>query len=277
MTLKPASADHGILFRRTDVEGQNQDIPARWDLVTDTQLCSKISNSDGVSVGTVEHVMAALAGCGIDNVLIELDGPEVPVMDGSSAPFVEMIRQAGVVDQDSQRQVIRVLKSVSVETGQGRAELAPAPVFSVDCEIDFSSKAISRQQLRLGVVNGAFCKELADARTFGFLHEVEAMRQAGLARGGSLDNAVVIDGDRVINEDGLRHDDEFVRHKALDAVGDLYLAGRQIIGAYRAEKAGHAVNNALLKALFDDPEAWCYDVLAGDEQETAVDGGIRSV
>ena len=159
---------------------------------------------------------------------------------------------------------------------EARAELAPAPVFSLDFEIDFASGAIRRQHLRLGVVNGAFCKELADARTFGFLHEVEYMRKNGLARGGSLDNAIVIDGDKVMNAEGLRHQDEFVRHKALDAVGDLYLAGSQIIGAYRGRRAGHAVNNALLQALFADPDAWCYDVLTGAEKKTAMDGGIKA-
>ena len=276
MTLHPAAADHGILFRRSDVAGDGADILARWDRVADTRLCSALGNEQGVSVGTVEHLMAALAGCGIDNALVELDGPEVPVMDGSSKAFVDLIRGAGVVELDAPRRVIRVLKAVSVEQGQARAELAPAPVFSLDFEIDFASGAIRRQHLRLGVVNGAFCKELADARTFGFLHEVEYMRKNGLARGGSLDNAIVIDGDKVMNAEGLRHQDEFVRHKALDAVGDLYLAGSQIIGAYRGRRAGHAVNNALLQALFADPDAWCYDVLTGAEKKTAMDGGIKA-
>ena len=225
-------------------------------------MCSALANEQGMSVGTVEHLMAALAGCGIDNVRIELDGPEVPVMDGSSQKFVDVIRAAGVVALAADRRVIRVLKPVSVET--------------VDFKIEFQSQAIRRQHLQLGVVNGAFCKELANARTFGFMHEVEAMQKAGLARGGSLDNAIVIDGDKVLNDGGLRHEDEFVRHKALDAVGDLYLAGGQIIGAYRAERAGHAINNALPHKLFADPDAWCYDVLRGDESKTAMDGGIKA-
>lgn len=275
LTLHPAPADHGIHFHRTDMS-ENGTIAARWDCVSDTRMCSALSNDQGVSVGTVEHLMAALAGCGIDNVRIELDGPEVPVMDGSSQHFVDIIRAAGVVALDADRRVIRVLKPVSVETDHGRAELTPSPVFSVDFEIEFKSQAIRRQHLRLGVVNGAFCKELANARTFGFMHEVEAMQKAGLARGGSLDNAIVIDGDKILNDGGLRHDDEFVRHKALDAVGDLYLAGGQIIGAYRAERAGHAINNALLHKLFADPDAWCYDVLRGDESKTAMDGGIKA-
>jgi UDP-3-O-[3-hydroxymyristoyl] N-acetylglucosamine deacetylase len=283
LKLLPAPADFGIHFFRTDVTddetGSGADkaaVAARWDRVADTRLCSALANEHGVSVGTVEHLMAALAGCGIDNVRIELDGPEVPVMDGSSQHFVDVIRAAGVVELTADRRVIRVLKPVSVETEHGSAELTPAPVFSVDFEIEFQSQAIRRQHLRLGVVNGAFCKELANARTFGFMHEVEAMQKAGLARGGSLDNAIVIDGDKVLNDGGLRHDDEFVRHKALDAVGDLYLAGGQIIGAYRAERAGHAINNALLRKLFEDPDAWCYDVLRGDESKTAMDGGIKA-
>ena len=275
LRLRPAPADHGILFHRTDV-AEDGAVAARWDRVHDTRMCSAVANEDGVSVGTVEHLMAALAGCGIDNALIELDGPEVPAVDGSSQPFVDMIRKVGVVELAADRRVIRVLKPISVETDHGRAELVLADVFSVDFEIEFQSQAIRRQHLRLGVVNGAFCKELANARTFGFMHEVEAMQKAGLARGGSLDNAIVIDGDTVLNDGGLRHDDEFVRHKALDAVGDLYLAGSQIIGAYRGERAGHAINNQLLRKLFDDPDAWCYDVLTGDESKTAMDGGIKA-
>lgn len=195
-------------------------------------------------------------------------------MDGSSGPFVELIREAGVVSLDKPRRVIRVLKPVVIDNGDTRAELRPAEVFSVDFEIEFDTAAIQRQSVQLGVVNGAFCKELAQARTFGFLHEVEAMRAAGLARGGSLDNAVVIDGDQVMNAEGLRFDDEFVRHKALDAIGDLYLAGAQVVGAYVGRRAGHAVTNALLRALFADADAWKLDVMGADEEAFAVDGGI---
>lgn len=275
MTLYPAPAGHGVIFRRTDVDDHG-DVPARWDRVSDTRLCSAVANEHGVSIGTVEHLMAALAGCGIDNVLIELDGPEVPVVDGSAAPFVELMRKVGVVEQAAPRRVIRVLKPVFVETEQGRAELLPSPVFSVDFEIEFDTEVIRRQYLSLGVVNGAFCKELAGARTFGFLHEVEAMREAGLGRGGSLDNAIVIDGDEIMNEGGLRYEDEFVRHKALDAIGDLYLAGNPIMGAYKGERAGHAINNKLLRALFADPDAWRYDNLSDAESATAIDGGITA-
>jgi len=274
MTLHPATADSGIVFRRTDVAGMGAEIPALWDRVVDTRLCSVIGNEDGVTVSTVEHVMAALAGCGIDNVLIDVNGPEVPIMDGSSEPFVFLIECAGVVEQESPRRVVRVLKSVSVQDGDCVATLVPADRFTVDMEIDFDSAAVDQQSFRLGVVNGAFCKELARARTFGFLHEVEAMRAAGLAKGGSLDNAIVISGDEIMNEDGLRFDDEFVRHKALDAVGDMYLAGGQVMGAFSGTKSGHALNNKLLRALFADDSAWTYDTVSSIDADNIPDGGI---
>ncbi len=276
IVLHPAPVNSGILLRRADV-AENQDIRARWDAVADTRLCSVLANVHGVSVGTVEHLMAALAGCGVDNVLIEVEGPEIPVMDGSSEPFVALIRDAGVAAQPAARRVIRILKPVTVAMNGAEAALSPADVFSVDMAIDFQSRAIAKQSLSLGVVNGAFARELAKARTFGFLHEVEAMRAAGLARGGSLENAVVVDGDKIINEEGLRFDDEFVRHKALDAIGDLYLAGAQIVGAYRGVKSGHAVNNALLHALFADDAAWTWDEMRADEAHMAVDGDIQAV
>jgi len=274
MTLIPGHADSGIIFKRTDVDGQDALVPATWDRVVDTRMCTTIANDDGVRVATIEHLMAAFAGCGIDNVLVEIDGPEVPVMDGSSGPFVMMIESVGVVEQDSPRRIVRVLKPISVEDGESRASLTPGPYCTLDMEIDFDSRAVAQQALSVGLVNGTFCKELAEARTFGFLHEVEQLRAAGLAKGGSLDNAVVVSGDEVLNEDGLRYDDEFVRHKTLDAVGDLYLAGGQIIGGFSATRTGHALNNALLRALFADDDAWCYDMSRGDEVETAVDGGI---
>lgn len=275
LTLRPAPAGFGIIFRRLDLDPA-QDIPARYDAVVDTRLCTVVANAEGASVGTVEHLMAALAGCGVDNVLVELTGPEIPVMDGSSQPFVDLIADAGVTAQPAHRKVIRVLKEVSVEVNGARASLMPSDTFAVNMDIDFASEAIAQQSLSFGMVNGAFCKEVAKARTFGFLHEVEAMRAAGLARGGSLENAIVIDGDTVVNEEGLRFDDEFVRHKALDAVGDLYLAGHQIIGAYHGHKAGHGVNNALVRALFADPEAWTYDEMSVAEADLAINGDITA-
>jgi UDP-3-O-[3-hydroxymyristoyl] N-acetylglucosamine deacetylase len=272
MTLHPADADSGIVFKRTDIAGKGAVIPATWDRVTNTRLCTTLGNEDGITIGTVEHLMAALAGCGIDNALIELNGPEVPIMDGSSQPFVFLIECAGVVEQDPPRRVIRVLKTVSVNDGEAR--LSPGSHLSLDFEIDFGDDLVSKQYLSIGVVNGSFAKELARARTFGFLHDVEALRAAGLAKGGSLDNAVVVSGDGVLNEGGLRYEDEFVRHKILDAIGDLYLAGAAIIGKFQGVRSGHATNNALLRALFADPDAWEYDVLHGDEALSAIDGGI---
>lgn len=274
LTLKPALPGTGVVFKRTDVDEEKSVIPARWDRVVDTRLCTVIANDHGVRVGTVEHLMAALAGCGLDNVIVEVSGPEVPVMDGSSGPFVFLIECAGVVEQDQPRRVIRILKSISVEDGDARATLEPDTSFSLDVQVHFEGTAVSRQALTIGMKNGSFCKELARARTFGFLNEVEAMRAAGLGKGGSLDNAIVVDGLKIMNEDGLRYKDEFVRHKMLDAVGDLFLAGGAILGKFAGERSGHAINNALLRALFADDDAWCYDELRGEAVKTAIDGGI---
>ncbi len=274
MTIRPGETDTGIVFCRTDVSGKGAEIAALWSNVVDTRLCTVLGNSDGVTVSTVEHIMAALAGCGIDNAVIELNGPEVPIMDGSSEPFVFLLECAGVVEQDANRRVVRVLKSVSVSDGECTVSIVPATRFEVDMEIDFKSQAVNQQNIRLGVINGAFSKELARARTFGFLHEVEAMRAAGLAKGGSLDNAIVVSGDTIMNEDGLRFDDEFVRHKALDAVGDMYLAGGQVIGAFSGVRSGHALNNLLLRTLFADESAWTYDMISADEADNVPDGGI---
>lgn len=276
LTLNPADAGTGIVFKRTDIAGGGASIPAKWDRVVDTRMCTTIGNGDGdgVTVATVEHLMAALAGCGIDNALIELNGSEVPIMDGSAQPFVFLVECAGVVEQDEPRRVIRVLKSVSARDGNGEARLSPGPFLSLDFKIEFDCDAVSRQTYSIGVVNGSFAKELARARTFGFLHEVEALWAAGFAKGGSLENAVVVSGDKVLNEGGLRYDDEFVRHKILDAVGDLYLAGAPIIGKFEGIYSGHATTNALLRALFADPEAWKYDEFQGQEALSAIDGGI---
>jgi UDP-3-O-[3-hydroxymyristoyl] N-acetylglucosamine deacetylase len=270
MTIRPSEVDSGIVFRRTDITGGGALIPARWDQVTDTRMCSTLGNPEGVTIATVEHMMAALAGLEIDNAVIEVNGPEVPIMDGSAAPFVFLIECAGVVAQDRPRRVIRVLKPIAVDDGDRYASLAPGNGFSVSFDIDFDSAAVSRQRISVELGNGAFKRDLARARTFGFLHEVEELRASGLARGGSLDNAVVISGDKVLNEGGLRYDDEFVRHKALDAVGDLYLAGAPLRGHFYGQRSGHGTNNALLRALFADAEAWCYDELRSDEIEASV-------
>ena len=274
MTLRPGEVDSGIVFRRTDIAGGGALIPARWDHVSDTRMCSTLGNPDGISIGTVEHLMAALAGMGIDNAVVEVNGPEVPIMDGSSAPFVFLVECAGVIEQDRPRRVVRVLKPIAVDDGERYASLEPGNGFSVSFDIDFDSAAVSRQHISVGLGNGAFKRELARARTFGFLHEVEELRAAGLAQGGSLENAVVVSGDKVLNEGGLRYDDEFVRHKALDAIGDLYLAGAPLMGHFYGLRSGHGTNHALLCALFADADAWTYDVMRTDEIEAAVGPGI---
>lgn len=256
MVLHPAPTGHGIVFRRIDLEEGRNEIPARYDAVTNTTLCSTIANDSGASVATIEHLMAAIAGLGVDNLLIELDGPEVPVMDGSAEPFAFLLDCAGIVEQELPRKAIRILRDVTVSHGDSVVTISPANEFLVEMVIDFDSAAIGRQSLAVQVSPELFRNDIAKARTFGFLHEVEAMRKAGLGRGGSLENAVVIDGDRVMNDEGLRFTDEFVRHKILDCIGDLALAGHPILGHVVAEKAGHALNNKLLHAVFADPANW---------------------
>ena len=276
LSLKPAPSGTGIVFQRTDVEVGHSRIQARWNHVVDTRLCTVIANEHGIRVGTIEHLMAALAGCGVDNVIVEVSGPEVPVMDGSSEPFVLLIECAGVIDQDQPRRIIRILKTVMVEDGDAQASLSPAPSFSLDFQVHFEGTAVSQQSLRVGMKNGAFCKEIARARTFGFLSEVKALQAAGLGKGGSLGNVIVVDGHKILNKDGLRFEDEFVRHKILDAVGDLFLAGGAIIGKFSGNRSGHALNNALLRALFLEDDSWCYDELCGDAVSAIIDGGIFS-
>ncbi|NNG04322.1 MAG: UDP-3-O-acyl-N-acetylglucosamine deacetylase [Inquilinus sp.] len=261
MTLLPADINSGLVFVRTDVAEDRAVVPARWDGVSDTTLCTVVSNEHGTTVGTVEHLMAALRGCGIDNAAIELDGPEVPIMDGSAAPFVFLIESAGMAAQPAVRRAIRVLKTVEVRDGDKLARLTPAAGFSFSFEIDFPDPVVRRQKGTIRLANGAFKSDLARARTFGFLKDVEYLRSRGLARGGSLDNAVVINRGRVMNEGGLRFEDEFVRHKILDSIGDLYLAGAPILGHFHGDKSGHALNNQLLRRLFADELAWCYDTM----------------
>src|ERR1700722_4682840 len=256
LTIGPAAVDTGIQFKRVDPAGMGAVIPARWDHVVDTKLCTVIGNGDGVVVSTVEHLMAAFAGLGIDNAMIEIDGPEVPIMDGSADAFVFLIECAGLVAQSAAAKRIRVLKTVSVGDGQTTACLTPAARSGLDFTLDFTNPAVGRQEKSIHLDGDVFKRELARARTFGFADEVEMLRKAGLARGGSLDNAIVIGADRVLNREGLRYGDEFVRHKLLDAMGDLYLAGAAIEGRFLGARSGHALNNQLLRALFADPEAW---------------------
>lgn len=267
LTLHPAAADSGIVFRRSDIAGGNVCIPAHWSRISDTRLCTKLSDGGNVSVSTVEHLMAALAGCNIDNLVVEIQGGEVPAMDGSAAPFVFLIECAGVVEQSAPRRAIRVLKPVSVTQGDSFASLTPATdsldAFSINVEIDFDSAVISRQNYLFHLSGNAFKSEICRARTFGFLHEVDDLRAAGLILGGSLDNAVVISGDRVLNEEGLRYEDECVRHKVLDSLGDLYLAGSPLIGHFHGIRSGHSLNHNLLEALFADEDAWCHSEING--------------
>ena len=256
LTLKAAAIDAGIRFERTDLADGPHVIEASGDSVCETRLGTVIGNAAGVSVSTIEHVMAVFAGIGVDNAVVEIDGPEAPIMDGSSAPFLAAVDAVGLKRQDAPRRHILILEPVEV-TGPGkRAALVPADRFEMAVEIDFDTAAIGRQSLELVMDEAAFRSELAEARTFGFLAEVEQLRAAGLGRGASLENAIVIDEDRVLNPEGLQRPDEFVRHKALDALGDLYLLGAPIIGRYESSCSGHALNNALVRALLARPEAW---------------------
>jgi UDP-3-O-[3-hydroxymyristoyl] N-acetylglucosamine deacetylase len=256
LELHPAPADSGIRFVRTDLPGKAAILPARWDAVVDTKLCTVLGNQAGTTIGTIEHLMAALAGLGIDNAEIRLDGPEVPIMDGSSEAFVFLLECAGTVEQDAPKRAIEVLQRVSVGDDKAGATIMPASSTSFEFTIDFRSAAIGRQERSYRPSQGAFKSELARARTFGFVEEVDQLRRIGLARGASLDNAVGISGDKVLNVGGLRYADEFVRHKLLDAVGDLSLAGMPLQGRFHGHRAGHAVNNQLLRALLAKRDAW---------------------
>ncbi|MDB5478606.1 MAG: lpxC [Alphaproteobacteria bacterium] len=255
LTLNPAPVNHGVVFQRLDLERQPK-IPALWDKVTDTKLCTLISNENGASVGTIEHLMAALRAANVDNVLVTLDGPEVPIMDGSAEPFHFLITCAGLKTQQAAKKRLHVQKTIRVQEGDKWAEFTPSNIASFDFEVDFDHPSIGQQQRNLTLLNGNFPSQISRARTFGFAHEVEYLRSVGLAQGGSLDNAIVLDREKILNESGLRFPDEFVRHKILDAVGDLYLAGLPIMGHYTGHKAGHALNNQLLHALFADPSSY---------------------
>lgn len=255
-TVLPAAAGHGIWFKRTDVDLGDRMIPARWDAVNRSPLCTKLENASGLQISTVEHLMAALAGCGIHNALIEIDGPEVPILDGSSAPFVRGIMRRGVQPQAAPVVAFEVLKEVTVRDGDASATIGPSDTLRIDFEIDFADAAIGHQQKSLVMNNGSFARELCDSRTFCRQADVDAMQANGLALGGnSGENAVVFDGDAVLSPGGLRHADEPVRHKMLDALGDLALAGAPLLGHYTGVRAGHSLTNTLLRALFETPGA----------------------
>jgi UDP-3-O-[3-hydroxymyristoyl] N-acetylglucosamine deacetylase len=256
VALSPAPVGDGIRFVRTDIQGPDPQIVACGEAVCQTRLGTVIGNAHGVTVSTIEHLMAALAGLEIDNVVIELDGPEVPIMDGSCEPFLTILDRAGRRPQAARRRYIEILERIEVSEEGRSASLSPADSFEVVFEIDFESTAIGRQRVEVCVDELTFRRDLAASRTFGFLHEVEALRAAGLARGGSLETVVVIEGDNILNPEGLRRPDEFVRHKAVDAIGDLYLLGAPLIGRYEGLCAGHGLNNALVRALLASPASW---------------------
>jgi UDP-3-O-[3-hydroxymyristoyl] N-acetylglucosamine deacetylase len=256
MTLRPAQPDTGIVFRRIDLE-RPVDIRADARAVTDTRLCSALEGG-GAKVATVEHLMSALAGLGIDNLYVDLDGPEVPIMDGSAGPFVFLLQSAGIEEQRAPKRFFRIRRTVEVRDGDKWARFEPYDGFKVSFSIVFDHPVFERstQSLTIDFAETAYAKEVARARTFGFAQDVETLRNAGLALGGSLDNAVVLDEYRVLNSDGLRYADEFVKHKVLDAIGDLYLVGHPVVGAFSAHKSGHALNNQLLRATLDQADAW---------------------
>jgi UDP-3-O-[3-hydroxymyristoyl] N-acetylglucosamine deacetylase len=256
MTLKPASVDSGVVFVRTDVAEFARRVPALASKVTTTQLGTTIANSAGTRVATIEHLMAALFGMGIDNAIVELDGPEVPILDGSSEPFIDMINSVGMRALGAPRRSIEIVQPVEVRLGDKVARLEPHDGFELDVTVDFKSRAIGRQRIVFDCTPRSFAHDMSSARTFGFADQVEALQAKGLALGGSLENAIVIDGDAIVNEDAMRFEDEFARHKALDAVGDLALAGAPIKGRYVAELAGHEMNVALVRALLANQSAW---------------------
>ena len=267
LAVRPAPADTGVVFVRTDIADRDNRIPVSTEAVTCTQLNTKISNASGVSVSTIEHLMAALSALDVDNVTVEVDGPEVPIMDGSALPFVQLLDRAGRRTQAQPRRYIEVTAPVEVQDGAKRAALLPCERFEVAFEIAFPSAAIGRQAVDLSITERSFRDRLAAARTFGFVHEVEALRRLGLARGASLDNAIALDGDAILNAEPLRFRDEFVRHKALDAIGDLYVLGAPVIGRFETRYGGHALNNVLVRALMADPFAWRMRTFASDLAE----------
>ncbi|MBI1274049.1 MAG: UDP-3-O-acyl-N-acetylglucosamine deacetylase [Alphaproteobacteria bacterium] len=256
LRLLPGEPGSGITFIRTDLLNGARTIPARYDNVIDTRLCTVLGNDHGARVATVEHLLSALRALNVDNAVIEIDGPELPIMDGSAYPFVFMIEAAGVVEQNAKRRWIEVMKPVVVEEDGKRAALVPAKDAEFDVSIAFKSTAIGEQSYDFTLSAPSFKNEISRARTFGFREEVDQLRAAGLARGGSLNNAIVVSGDTVMNEEGLRYPQEFARHKLLDAVGDLSLAGAPILGRFEGHCCGHALNNRLLRTLFADESAW---------------------
>lgn len=259
LTLLPAAPDTGIVFRRTDLP-ESEDVKAEPALVNDTRLSSTLVTATGVRVGTIEHLMSAFAGFGIDNLIVEVTAAEMPIMDGSAAPFIYLLQSAGVVEQTAPKRFIRVKQAVEIVEGDKWVKLEPMDGFKITLSIEFNHPAfnLAPQKVTIDFASSSYLDEISRARTFGFMHEVEYMRQHGLGLGGSLDNAIVIDDEYVLNPEGLRFPDEFVRHKILDAIGDLYIVGHPLIAAFSGHKSGHALNNKLLRKLLDTPDAWEY-------------------
>jgi UDP-3-O-[3-hydroxymyristoyl] N-acetylglucosamine deacetylase len=254
----PAQINTGVLFVYKDTSsGISVEIKASFENVSSTMMCTSITSQCGkYTISTIEHLMAALWGCSIDNIIVEVNATEIPIMDGSSAEFVKLFENVGFQDQSANKKYIEILKNVRVEEGDAFAELTPSADFVINMEIDFPHQVISKQHYHFHPRSDSFKHEISAARTFGFFKEVEQLKKMGLARGGSLDNAIVLDENGVMNEEGLRYEDEFVRHKVLDSLGDLYLAGYNILGRFFGRKSGHKLNNVLLRKLFEDKEAW---------------------
>lgn len=270
LTLRPAASNTGVIYRRTDLNPP-VDFPADPESVRDTMLCTALVNDDGVRISTVEHLNAALAGMGIDNVVIEVDAPEIPIMDGSASPFVYLLQSAGIEELNTAKKFIRIKKPVRIEDGDKWAEIRPYNGFRLDFTIDFNHPAIESddQKLVFDFSSQSFIKDISRARTFGFMRDIEYLQSQNLCLGGSFDCAIVLDDYRILNEDGLRFANEFVTHKVLDAVGDLYMCGHSILGEISAYKSGHALNNQLLRAVLADQEAWEWTTIE-DEKESPV-------
>ncbi|MCS4534683.1 UDP-3-O-acyl-N-acetylglucosamine deacetylase [Neisseria montereyensis] len=280
LTLHPAAENSGVSFRRTDLTGeQSEVIPLTPYLINDTRLSSTIVTENGVRVGTIEHIMSALAAYGVDNVLIELNAPEIPIMDGSSLPFIYLLQDAGIVDQKAQKRFLKVLKTIEIKEPGKWVRFTPYNGFKVTLTIEFDHPVFNRSNptFEIDFAGKSYVDEIARARTFGFMQEVELMRSHNLGLGGNLSNAIVIDDTDVLNPEGLRYPDEFVRHKILDAIGDLYILGHPIIGAFEGYKSGHAINNALLRAILADETAYEWVEFPNDKDLPAAFHGLPNV
>ena len=261
LTLKPGPVGSGIVFQRTDVPKGDGWIAARGDLVYDVALGTKLQNEHGTTLSTVEHLLAAVYGLGIDNMVVEVDGPEVPIMDGSSALYTQLIRRTGLKRQSAPARYLRILEPIEVRDGVKSASLLPTDddEFHLDAVIDFKLQAIGRQRKRISLTPETFSRELAFARTFGFHKDIERLRSMGLGQGASMENAIAVEDDKILNPEGLRSEDEFISHKMLDAVGDLALIGHRLIGRYKSEQPGHSINNLLVREVLSSPEKWALE------------------